>query len=284
VRTVPAALVVLLLALAGACAPSPGATGLGAATAPGPAIASPGASAMAPSASGAASPGVILDEDDANLPPEIAAALEALEHLDGPVHSYRMRVTATGHDAGTGFIDGAGSFVFTSTVVLGEQPAGTFTATITDGVGTVRVVRTVMPGDGFIYVDDGGGSFAKADISFEAGEREAPFEESVSVEHFVASLFAPVLGRFAPATRGTWAGVPATRWDAAPDSLVEALASLSGSLASLDRLSVWVADGGWLAGGELSGTGVTGKPVSVRMEVTDIDNPNNRVAAPSPGS
>lgn len=275
-RIVPLALAALLAAVVAGC-------GAGQAATTRPGAASPAATAApAPSTPSSSGPSAALD-DDAAFPPEIAAALEALEDLDGPIRSYRVRVTATGNDAGTGFIDDRGSFVFTSTVVLGSAPAGAFAATITDGAGAVRVVRTVMPGDGFIYVDDGSGSFEKADISFEAGEREAPFEESVSVEHFVASLFAPVLGRFRPATRGTYAGVPATRWDADADALVEALASLSGSVASLDRLSVWVADGGWLAGGELSGTGAAGSPVSVRLEVTDIDNPNNRVAAPAPG-
>lgn len=196
-----------------------------------------------------------------------AAAADRLADLQ----SYRVKLTSTGLVASTA---GDGQVSMTSTLVQTAAPAAEFTMEGVDGFVGGRLEAVVIGDEAWLR--EGGGSWRKSPGG--AADFDAAFTSLSPID--LASGFddmTPALEEVGPESRNTRATI---HYRADATNAVAANAGLSAGTADL-----WVdARAGFLVGLEVAGTWDiegTPTPVTLRIDVTHVDDRANVVKRPS---
>jgi hypothetical protein len=201
--------------------------------------------------------------------PDLLDAANALADLD----SYRVAVTSVGLVPST---TSAGIVRMSSTTVTGEEPAARFSISGLDGIPAGRLEAIVI-GDQ-AWTRDGAGHWSKSpggaadfDAAFTA---LSPMDLSTEFDGL-----APGMTAVGSERRN---GVPASHFRVESSSAVAAGAGLTSGTADLwiaahgGYLVAFSVDGSW----DVDGDG-TSTPVTLRIDVSHVDDPANTIRPPA---
>ena len=193
-------------------------------------------------------------------------AANALADLD----SYRVAIVSTGLVPSS---SPNGTVTMTSTLVQGDAPAAKFTIVGVDGLEGGRLDAVVIGDEAWLrpggerWIQSPGGA-ADFDAAFTA---LSPIELASGFESLASAIL-----KIGPETKN---GIRATHFQAASDEDAAQAAGLSTGSADL-----WLAeDGGYLVALAVDGTwdiDGTATPMTLRIDVSHVNDPANEVAPP----
>lgn len=245
-RALPSALVAVVVLTLAAC---------GAASSPTPSVASPTDEPSSPSASAPSTPAATDADpgtsDEPSMPEiDLEAAAEALEGID----SYKLSIVT----------EGAASSTIEAVIVRSPEPAQHFTST-TGGVTTEIIIVGDQAWAG------AAGVYSPIPLATVSGMTSA-FDPALMIGGIGQPGLASALQAVGEEDRN---GVPTTHYRLDENSPGAGLASFPPGAA----FDLWIADEGYLVA--LEATGLAGQLTMLRIDVTDINSPENVVEAPA---